>query len=165
MIAIIAAYTRNRVIGKNGQIPWKLAEEQKRFRYLTTGKVVIMGRRTYESMHRRLPNRMTIVLSNTKEFTDFWNLHTARSLAEALAYAAGHADLSDVFIAGGAKLYEEAIPVCDKMYITEIDADVDGDTYFPCFNTADFKKTVEAKITNDTIPYEYTTFTRTDSPR
>ncbi len=165
MIAIIAAYARNRVLGRDGQIPWKLDGEQKRFRELTTGNVVVMGRRTYESIGRRLPNRMTIVLSNTKEFTDFCNLHTAHSLKEALDYAADHADLSDIFIAGGANVYEEAIPLCDVMYITEIDADIDGDVRFPDFNQADFKKTINDRITNDVLPYQYETFIRTGGRR
>lgn len=165
MIAIIAAYAKNRVLGRDGQIPWKLAGEQKRFRELTTGNVVVMGRRTYESIGRRLPNRMTIVLSTTKEFTDYCNLHTAHSLREALDYAADHADLSDIFIAGGAKVYEEAIPLCDMMYITEIDADIDGNVYFPDFNPADFKKTVDERITSDTLPYQYETFIRTGGRR
>jgi dihydrofolate reductase len=121
-----------------------------------------MGRRTYESIGKRLPNRMTIVLSNTKEFTDYCNLHTAHSLTEALKYAASHTDLSDIFIAGGAKVYEEAVPLCSTMYITEIDACIDGDVRFPDFNMAYFKKTVEKKIVTDVFPYEYVTFTRTD---
>jgi len=120
-----------------------------------------MGRRTYESIGKRLPNRMTIVLSNTKKFTDYCNLHTAHSLTEALKYAAGHADLSDVFIAGGAEVYEEAVPLCSIMYITEIDTYIDGDVRFPDFNPSHFKKTVESKIVTDLIPYKYVTFTRT----
>ncbi|MFA6856615.1 MAG: dihydrofolate reductase [Treponema sp.] len=165
MIAIIAAYAKNKIIGKNGHIPWKLAHEQERFRDLTTGNVVIMGRRTYESIGKRLPNRMTIVLSHTMEFSDYCNLHTAHSLTEALKYAASHADLSDIFIAGGGKVYEEAVPLCSTMYITEIDACIDGDVRFPDFNPADFKKTVEKKIVTDVLPYEYVTFTRTDDRR
>jgi dihydrofolate reductase len=162
MIAIIAAYAKNRVIGRNGQIPWKITGEQKRFRKLTTGNVVIMGRRTYESIGRRLPNRMTIVLSNTKKFTDYCNLHTVHTFKEALEYAACHADLSDIFIAGGVEVYNEAIPLCDKMYITEINADIEGDVRFPDFNTDDFRKIIDDKITDDIFPYEYTTFIRKD---
>jgi dihydrofolate reductase len=162
MIAIVAAYSKNRVIGKDGKIPWKLAGEQKRFRDLTVGKVVIMGRKTFESIGKRLPCRMTIVLSRTRTFTGYCNLYTAHNLQEAFKYAANHADLSDIFIAGGAGVYAEALPFCSKMYITEINADIEGTIFFPDFDTFLFTKTIDKKVSDDFLPYSYVTFTRKD---
>ena len=129
MIALIAALSKNRVIGKEGRIPWKIKGEQRRFKELTTGNVVIMGRRSYEEIGRPLPGRTTIVVSSTKTFTGD-NCYTARSLQEAIRFAGDR----DIFISGGAGLYEEALPLADRLYITEIDRFFDGDTYFPAFD-------------------------------
>jgi dihydrofolate reductase len=158
MIALIAAVAFNGVIGNRGHIPWKIEGEQERFRMLTTGRVVIMGRRTFEEIGKRLPNRMTLVLSRTKEFKDN-NLRTFPSLRNALDYAYHNANLSDIFIAGGARVYEEALPLCKKLYITEISRTFDGDTYFPDFNKQKYKRSEETQV-NGEIPYVYVTYTR-----
>jgi len=121
-----------------------------------------MGRKTFESIGRRLPDRMTIVLSRTRNFTGSSNLYTAHSLQEAFEYAKIHADLSDIFIAGGAGVYAEALPFCSKMYITEIDADTEGNVQFPDFDTSLFTKTIDEKVSSDVLPYSYVTFTRKD---
>ena len=113
MIALIVALAKNHVIGNNGYIPWKIKGEQKRFKDLTMGNVVIMGRRSFEEIGRPLPNRTTIVVSSTKEYTGE-NCFTVRSLQEAIELAGN----KDVFISGGARLYEEALPIVEKMYIT-----------------------------------------------
>jgi len=154
MIALIVAHAKNRVIGNNGQIPWKIKGEQKRFRELTTGNVVIMGRRSYEEIGRPLPNRTTIVVSNSKNF-DAENCMTAKSLAEAIEIAGDR----DVYISGGARLYEEALPLVDKMYITEIDCDIEGDRYFPEFKKKDFIKEID-EVHGGVMPYAYVTYTR-----
>lgn len=154
MIALIVAYTRNYVIGNKGCIPWRIKGEQKRFRELTTGNVVVMGRRSYEEIGKPLPNRTTVVVSRTKVFTGE-NCYTASSLQEAIALAGDR----DVFISGGAGLYEEALPIVDKMYITEIDTTIDGDTYFPRFHEGDFIREVNESFDGD-IPYTYVTYTR-----
>ena len=155
VIGLIVAYAKNRVIGKEGQIPWKIKGEQKRFRELTTGNVVIMGRRSYEEIGRPLPNRYTIVVSNTQKF-EAENCTTVGSLKEALEIA----DKSkNIYISGGAGLYKEAIDIVDKMFITEIDAIVEGDTYFPEFNADDFVREVDCHVEGE-IPYDYVTYTR-----
>lgn len=154
MIALIVAHAKNRVIGNNGQIPWKIKGEQKRFRELTTGNVVIMGRRSYEEIGRPLPNRTTIVVSNSKNF-DAENCMTVKSLPEAIKMAGDR----DVYISGGARLYEEALPLVDKMYITEIDCDIDGDTYFPEFGKEDFIKEID-EVYDGEMSYAYVTYTR-----
>ena len=156
MLALIVAYDKNRVIGKDGKIPWKIEGEQQRFRDLTLGNVVIMGRRTYEEIGRPLPGRTTIVISKTAEFRGE-NCYTAHSLAEAIKLAGN----KDIFISGGAALYAEALPLCEKLYITEIDAEFEGDTYFPCFDKSLYKKEIAAVVSGE-IPYTYITYTKTN---
>ena len=138
MTALIVARSENNVIGKNGQIPWKIKGEQKQFKELTTGNTVVMGRKTYEEIGHPLPNRETIVVSNTAEF-EGEHLRTAHSLKEAIEMAGG----SDVYIAGGYGLFKEAIPLVDRMYITEVDLTVeDGDVFFPEFDKTEFTESV-----------------------
>ena len=137
MIALIVTFAKNQVIGNKGCIPWKIKGEQRRFKELTTGNVVIMGRRSYEEIGKPLPNRTTIVVSGTKNF-DAENCMTAKSLAEAIKLAGDR----DIHISGGARLYEEALPLVEKMYITEIDCEIEGDTYFPVFDKEQFIKEI-----------------------
>lgn len=154
MIALIVAFAKNQVIGNKGCIPWKIKGEQKRFKELTTGNVVVMGRRSYEEIGKPLPNRTTIVVSRTKKF-EGENCYTVSSLREALELAGDR----DVYISGGARLYEEALPIVEKMYITEIDCEIDGDTYFPTFNKEEFTKEIDEEFQGE-IPYRYVTYTR-----
>ena len=154
MLGLIVAMAKNRTIGKDGQIPWRIKGEQKRFRELTTGNTIIMGRRSYEEIGHPLPNRMNIIVSNTKNF-DAENCITVKSLKEALEKAGD----GNVYVCGGAGLYKEAVPLVDIMYITEIDATIEGDTFFPEFNADEFDRTVDEHIDGD-IPYDYVTYTR-----
>lgn len=154
MIALIAAYSKNRVIGSMGKIPWKIKGEQKRFKDLTTGNVVIMGRTSYEEIGRPLPNRTTIVISTTQKY-ESENCYTCSSLTEALELAGDR----DVYISGGAGLYNEAIDLVDKMYITLIDLEIEGDTFFPEFDENKFTVENDAMFDGD-IPYTYFTYTR-----
>lgn len=154
MIALIVAYARNRVIGNKGCIPWKIKGEQIRFKELTMGKVVIMGRKSFEEIGKPLPNRTTIVVSSTKSF-EGENCYTASSLQEAIELAGD----CDIYISGGARLYAEAIDLVDKMYITEIEADIEGDTFFPDFAEELFDKEIVERFDGE-IPYTYVTYTR-----
>lgn len=133
MIALIVARSRNNVIGRNGQIPWKIKGEQAQFRKLTTGNVVVMGRRSYEEIGHPLPNRMNIIVSLSANYSGE-NLVTVSSLQEAIE-AAGDAN---IYVCGGYGLFMEAIPIVEKMYITEIDIELkDGDVFFHEFNKDD----------------------------
>lgn len=154
MIALIVAYAKNRVIGNHGCIPWRIKGEQKRFKELTTGNVVVMGRRSYEEIGRPLPNRTTFVISRTKNF-DEENVKTITSLQEAIRLSGN----KDIYISGGARLYQEAIPLVEKMYITEIELDIAGDTFFPEFEKGLFLKEIDKEIDGE-IPYKYVTYTR-----
>lgn len=155
MFGLIVARSKNNVIGKDGQIPWNITGEQKQFRELTTGNAVVMGRKSYEEIGHPLPNRMNIIISNSINFTGD-NLVTVHSLREAIAYAGD----MDVFVAGGYGLFKEAIPLVDKMYITEVDMEVqDGDVFFPEFNKNEFELLV-GETFGDEIKYTRTEYVR-----
>lgn len=158
MIALIVAYTNNRVIGNKGQIPWRIKGEQRRFRELTTGNVVIMGRKSYEEIGRPLPNRFTVVVSNTAKF-EAENCTTASSLPEAIRMAKELQPGKHIYISGGAGLYKESIGLVEAMYITEVDAVIEGDTFFPEFDESLFTKTIDEEVDGE-IPYKYVTYTR-----
>lgn len=134
MVGLIVARSKNNVIGKHGEIPWKIKGEQKQFRQLTTGNVVVMGRKSYEEIGHPLPNRKNIVVSNSMNYFGE-NLITVASLDEALDTV----DNENIYIAGGYGLFKEALPLIDIMYITEIDMIVEnGDVFFPEFDQNDF---------------------------
>ncbi len=154
MIALIAACAENRVIGKNGRIPWDIPAEKHRFRDLTMGHVMVMGRKTYEEIGRPLPGRETVVISRTKNF-DEPHCITVPGLPQALALAGAQ----DVFICGGAQLYREALPLADVLYLTEIHAYFDGDTQFPPFDRAAFEETERTDVAGE-IPYTFVTYLR-----
>jgi len=155
MIGLIVARSKNNVIGKNGQIPWKIKGEQKQFKELTTGNVVVMGRKSYEEIGHPLPNRKNIIVSKSKNFAGE-NLITVGSLQEAIAISSGE----NVYISGGYGLFKEALPLVDIMYITEVDITIDnGDVFFPEFNESEFDKTI-GEIGGDDIKYTRTVYTR-----
>ena len=154
MLALIAALSKNYVIGNKGIIPWKIKGEQKRFKELTTGKTIIMGKRTFEEIGKPLPNRKTIVISNTMKY-EYENCITLESLAQAIDYVGQE----DTYVAGGERLYREALPLVDVMYLTMIDLEVEGDTYFPQFNENEFTLTSVEEFQGE-IPYKYLTYIR-----
>lgn len=157
MMALIVAYSKNYVIGNKGMIPWKITGEQKRFKELTTGNVVVIGRRSFEEIGRPLPNRTTILVSSTLKY-DTDNCKTVSSLQEAIEVAGDR----NMYISGGVMLYQEALPLVDKMYVTIIEKEIEGDTYFPSFQEDNFMKTFEEKHGGD-IPYRYVTYERKDN--
>lgn len=154
MIALIAAYANHRVIGCHGKIPWNIPGEQTRFRELTTGNVVIMGRRTYEEIGRPLPNRKTILISSTQR-VESECCTTVTSLAEALTVAGDR----DVYISGGEQLYRAALPLADVLYLTTIEAEIEGDRFFPEINESEYDITKERHIEGK-MPYTYWTYRR-----
>jgi dihydrofolate reductase len=150
MISIIAAYTTNRVIGNHGNIPWKLPADMQHFRRVTTGNAVIMGRRTYEAFAKALPSRRNIVISRKlTSVRDGFEL--VGSLDEALQACNVDSEDTEVFIIGGAQLYQAALDSgrVDNMYLTEIDASIEGDTYFPAFDTADWIEASRKSVPQD----------------
>ena len=133
-VRVIAAMSRNRVIGKGGALPWRLPADLRRFKHLTTGHPVIMGRRTYDSIGRPLPDRETIVISRDPGFRP-----AGAVVVVTLDAALAHADATgDVFIAGGGQIYELAVPGADRLDLTIVHATLDGDTFFPTIDPADW---------------------------
>ncbi|SDH79111.1 dihydrofolate reductase [Paraburkholderia phenazinium] len=127
-IAIVAAMARNRVIGAANDIPWKAPGEQRRFRELTQGQLVVMGRRTYESIGRPLPNRDVLVIGSRA--VDAERVVTCRSLEQAIQTIDGDTR-DEIFIAGGEQIYRLFLPYADTFYLTEVDLEPVGDTVFP----------------------------------
>ena len=159
MTALIVARSINNVIGKDGRIPWSIPGEQKQFRELTTGNVVVMGRKSYEEIGRPLPNRKTIVVSKSRRF-EGENLKTAASVKEAITLASDWAKNQNIYFAGGYEIYKEALPYVDVMYITEVQLVVeDGDVFFPQFNEGDFEKSVGETL-GDEIKFTRTVYIR-----
>jgi dihydrofolate reductase len=127
-VTLIAAMARNRVIGRDNGLPWRLPEDLRRFRTLTLGKAVLMGRRTFESIGRALPGRDNLVLTRDAGF----HAEGCRvfSRLDAALNAAGEGEL---MVIGGADIYAQTIALATRMHLTLIDANVPGDAYFPCF--------------------------------
>lgn len=121
--------TENRLIGRGGQLPWRLSADLKRFKSLTMGHHLVMGRKTFESIGRPLPGRTSIVLTRQSKPGPFApEIAIAASLDDALAKARGD---EEVFVVGGAEIYALALPRTERLYVTWVDADVEGDTFFP----------------------------------
>lgn len=154
-VSIIAAMSKNFVIGNNGKIPWKIPGEQKRFKELTTGKTIIIGRKSFEEIGKPLPNRKSIVISKTKSFSAD-NCVTVPNLEDAFALCK---DEKEIFIAGGGQIYKDTINIAKKIYLTIVEAEIDGDVFFPEFDKNVFKKTCEERM-EGIIPYTYFTFER-----
>ncbi|MEQ5843103.1 dihydrofolate reductase [Paraburkholderia acidicola] len=127
-VSMVAAMGRNRVIGMGNDIPWKIPGEQRRFRHLTEGQLVVMGRRTYESIGRPLPNRDVLVIGSVPIVAP--RVTTCASMEQATAVIARDAR-DEVFIAGGEQIYRLFLPYADRVYLTEVDLAPEGDARFP----------------------------------
>jgi dihydrofolate reductase len=125
-LAIIAAIGKNRVIGKGGRLPWHISEDLKRFKRLTTGHAILMGRKTWESLSRPLPNRRNIVITSTliEGVECYPTINAALDALKAL---------EKVFVIGGAQIYAALFDRADELYLTFVDQEVEGDAYFPRF--------------------------------
>lgn len=132
VISIIVAVAENGVIGANNDLPWRLPDDLKHFKRLTTDNPVIMGRNTWESLGKPLPNRTNIVVTQTEGYVAT-GATVVTSLQSALAIAGSGAS-NHAFVIGGAMLFKEALPVATNCFITEVHANVEGDVYFPEFD-------------------------------
>jgi len=128
--SLVVAMARNRVIGRDNQLPWRLPADLAYFKRVTLGHPVIMGRRTWESIGKPLPGRHNIVVSRNRDYRAPGA--TVVASLDAAWKAAGDAD--EACVIGGTSLFAEALPIADRIYLTEVDAEVDGDTYFPPFD-------------------------------
>ncbi|MFZ5617092.1 MAG: dihydrofolate reductase [Pseudomonadota bacterium] len=136
-ISLVVAVARNGVIGRKGALAWKISDDLKRFRELTTGHPVIMGRKTYDSIGKPLANRINIVIS--RSMAPERGVVIAQSIEEALrlgAEAAAHLDVEEMFVIGGADIYAKTLPLAHRIYLTAVAADVEGDVRMPAFDPA-----------------------------
>jgi len=151
-LSIIVAMARNRVIGANNAIPWHLPAELGMFKAITMGHHIIMGRNTWESIGRLLPGRTTVIVTRRRDFCVPGAI-VADSLDAALAACRND---DEVFVIGGAQLYAAALPRADRIYLTQVDADVEGDTLMPQFDLAQWReRSAQAFSADDKNPYDY----------
>lgn len=155
-LSLIVAMATNRIIGKDGGLPWHLPADLKRFKAVTMGHPVIMGRRTWDEVHTPLPGRTNIVLSRDSGFYAE-GATVVSSLAEALA-AARATGTDEAFVVGGSQVYAETLPMVDRLYLTLIDFEPDGDTRFPDLDLSAFRLVSEELFENDPkapAPYRF----------
>ncbi len=161
MLSIIVAKAKNNIIGKDNGMLWKIPDDLKRFKEKTSGHTIIMGRKTFESLGGILPERMHIILSRNPDFNIDSNcVKVVHSLLELQPYME---DEEEHFVIGGAIVYNLLMPYANKMYITQIDKDFEGDSLFPKINEEDWKEVSREEGQQDEIndfKYEYITYVR-----
>ena len=158
MISIIVAVARNGVIGGGNTLLWRISEDLKRFKALTTGHPVVMGRKTFESLGRPLPNRTNVVV--TRQHIEIPGCTVAGSLEVALALFPAQ---EEVFVTGGGQIYAQALPLADRIYLTTVMRDYEGDTRFPDWNRSGWTEVFREyheRGKDFPYPFEYTDWVR-----
>jgi dihydrofolate reductase len=162
-ISLIVAMGENRVIGRGNRMPWHLPADLKRFRHITMGKPVIMGRRTHESIGRPLPGRKNIVLTRDPDYQA-----AGCTVAHDLDQALREADGQEAMIIGGAALYRDCLPLADRLYLTLIHREFAGDTFFPELDPEDWREAVREPDGTDPdtgLTYHFVVLERSDNPQ
>ena len=159
MLSIIVAKAKNNIIGKNNELVWHLPEDLKHFKELTTGHTIIMGRKTYESLGKPLPNRKHIIFSQNPDFkVHEENVQGVHSLLEIQDLIEGK---EEAFVIGGAMIYNFLMPYVKKMYVTEIKQEFDGDAFFPIIDSEKWKETSRTtgiKNEENNLDYDFVTY-------
>lgn len=157
MLSIIVAVAENNIIGGDNKLLWHISEDLKRFRTLTTNHTIIMGRKTFESLPKVLPNRHHVILTNDKNYSvdskDVTIVHTLDEILDKYLNCE-----EEAFIIGGGQIYNLLMPYCNKIYLTKVNKSFEGDTYFPNINFNDFEAiySSEEKInTEDNLSYQF----------
>ncbi|WP_183562628.1 dihydrofolate reductase [Mucilaginibacter sp. SP1R1] len=156
--SIIVAIAKNNAIGKNNKLLWHLPNDLKHFKDVTTGHTVIMGRKTFDSVGKPLPKRRNIVI--TRQAITIEGCEVVSSIQNALALCSGE---DEVFIVGGAEIYRQSIPLTNRIYLTIIDQDFDGDTFFPELDAAEWEEKEREDFEPDEknkLPYSFITLER-----
>nr|AIA17870.1 Dihydrofolate reductase [uncultured bacterium] len=156
IISLVAAMSENRVIGIDNKLPWNIPVDMKRFRDITRGHVVVMGRKTFESLGKPLPQRTNIVITRNRDWTAE-GATVVHSLEEALAPYKNSDE--EVFVIGGGEIYDRAIEIADRIYLTVVHKNFQGDAYFPEFDSAKFDVFHEEKH-NEPIPFTFIDYQR-----
>lgn len=157
-LSLICAMDENMVIGRNNSLPWHLPEDLKYFKRTTMGNSIIMGRKTFESIGKALPGRTNIVITGNRDYEAegvrvVASLEEAMELAENIAFIDGS---TEAFVIGGAALYESALPLVQRMHLTLVHAEVDGDTFFPDFDVDEWQEVSREYFEADEAnPYDY----------
>ena len=158
LISLVVAVSSNQVIGKNNQLIWHLPADLKHFKQLTTGHAVFMGRKTYDSIGKPLPNRRNIVISRSA--AEIKGCEVSASIEDALQLTSAE---KEVFIIGGAEIYRQVLPLANRIYLTKVHQDFDGDTFFPEINDQEWQETQREDFSADeknSIPYSFITLNR-----
>ena len=159
MLSIIVAKAKNNIIGKNNELVWHLPEDLKHFKELTTGHTIIMGRKTYESLGKPLPNRKHTIFSQNPDFkVHEENVQVVHSLLEIQDLIEGK---EEAFVIGGAMIYNFLMPYVKKMYVTEIKQEFDGDAFFPIIDSEEWKETSRTtgiKNEENNLDYDFVTY-------
>lgn len=156
-LSLIVAVAHNHVIGVKNTLPWHLPEDLKRFRALTTGHHIIMGRKTYESLGRLLPGRTTVIVTRNKHY-QLEGALVAHSLEAAIKMCK---DDNEPFVIGGAELYKDGLQLANKLYVTEVELEVAGDAYFPEIESKKWKETSrEVHTSAQGLNFSYITYIR-----
>ncbi len=162
ILSAIAAMSSNRVIGKDGQLPWYLPEDLKFFKEKTSGHMLIMGRKTFESLGRSLPNRLHVVITRQKNYQPV-GAHVFNSVPEAIAFCQTQTDMwgDEVFVVGGGDIFREMLPMTNKIYLTEIKQAYSGDATFPEFDNTQFRE-IERRPRTEPEAYDFVLYERRD---
>jgi dihydrofolate reductase len=156
IVSIVVAISENHAIGKDNKLLWYLPNDLKHFKEITSGHTVIMGRKTYESVGKPLPNRRNIII--TRQNITIEGCEVVNSIEAALALCA---DEAEVFIVGGAEIYKQSMHLTDRIYLTIVHKDFDGDSYFPEINPNNWRETAREDHEPDAknaLPYSFITF-------
>ena len=163
MIAVIVAMARNGAIGKDNDLLWHISADLKRFKALTGGHTVLMGRRTYDSLPKKpLPNRKHLILTSDAGYPVPEGGQRLAGVAACQAYFAAHPS-EDIFIIGGGQVYKQLLPYADRLYLTEVQADFEADTFFPAIEAAHWRVTEEGVWTldeNSGLTYRFVDYIR-----
>ena len=155
-IAIIAAVGKNNELGKNNDLIWHIKEDMQFFKKTTTGSTVIMGRKTFESLPKALPNRRNVVISSNKNYKA-----DGAEVVDSVQSALNVTDKDSVFIIGGASVYKAFLPYADVIYLTEIEAECpDADTYFPEFDKSNYSREVLSTTSENGIDFSFVKYTK-----
>ena len=162
-IALIVAVSQNNVIGRDNQLPWHLPEDLQYFKSVTMGKPILMGRKTYESIGRPLPGRTNIVITRDSNWTadgvEVVNSLDAAMLAGAEACKKANSD--EIMVIGGAQIYRDCLPLADKLYLTQVEAEVEGDAFFPNIDLNQWQKVAQTiPKTMDSYNYRFVVLQR-----
>ncbi|MEG3081797.1 dihydrofolate reductase [Halomonas sp. 5021] len=163
-VAMIVAMAKNRVIGVEGQLPWYLPEDLKFFKRMTQAKPLVMGRKTFASIGKPLPNRLNIVVTRQEAFAHD-GVRVCHDLSAALALADQQATIEaaeEIMVMGGGEIYRQAMPYATRLYVTEVDIEVEGDAYFPLLDPSEWRETQRvAGQPNEKQPdYAFVTYER-----